>query len=140
MLLRRKQLLVAEQRMTFAEKFFRLRQRLRDPQWRRYGKLLLAGKMLGIAAVLALMIGIPTIVREVPKMLAPAVAQAQDKPADQPAATPVAATPAPDPYTTVKPGDIVNPVNTTWTLIAAFLVFGMQVGFTMLGSRVLPLA
>jgi Amt family ammonium transporter len=26
----------------------------------------------------------------------------------------------------------VNPVNTAWTLVAAFLVFGMQVGFTML--------
>jgi Amt family ammonium transporter len=32
----------------------------------------------------------------------------------------------------VKASDIVNPVNTAWTLIAAFLVFGMQVGFTML--------
>ena len=32
----------------------------------------------------------------------------------------------------MKPGDIVNPINTTWTLLAAFLVFGMQVGFTML--------
>ena len=31
-----------------------------------------------------------------------------------------------------KAADIVNPVNTAWTLIAAFLVFGMQVGFTML--------
>ena len=28
--------------------------------------------------------------------------------------------------------DIVNPINTAWTLVAAFLVFGMQVGFTML--------
>jgi Amt family ammonium transporter len=27
---------------------------------------------------------------------------------------------------------IVNPLNTVWTLVAAFLVFGMQVGFTML--------
>jgi len=32
----------------------------------------------------------------------------------------------------VKASDVVNPVNTAWTLIAAFLVFGMQVGFTML--------
>ena len=36
--------------------------------------------------------------------------------------------PAPE----VKASDIVNPVNTAWTLVAAFLVFGMQVGFTML--------
>ena len=32
----------------------------------------------------------------------------------------------------VKAADIVNPLNTVWTLVAAFLVFGMQVGFTML--------
>ena len=30
------------------------------------------------------------------------------------------------------PRSIVNPVNTAWALVAAFLVFGMQVGFTML--------
>lgn len=35
-------------------------------------------------------------------------------------------------HATVKATDIVNPINTVWTLIAAFLVFGMQVGFTML--------
>ena len=33
---------------------------------------------------------------------------------------------------TLKGNDIVNPINTVWTLVAAFLVFGMQVGFTML--------
>ena len=38
----------------------------------------------------------------------------------------------PDPYLAVKGGDIVNPLNTLWVLLAAFLVFGMQVGFTML--------
>jgi len=32
----------------------------------------------------------------------------------------------------MKPSDVVNPLNTLWTLVAAFLVFGMQVGFTML--------
>jgi Amt family ammonium transporter len=32
----------------------------------------------------------------------------------------------------LKGNDIVNPLNTVWTLLAAFLVFGMQVGFTML--------
>ncbi len=32
----------------------------------------------------------------------------------------------------LKGNDIVNPINTVWTLLAAFLVFGMQVGFTML--------
>lgn len=32
----------------------------------------------------------------------------------------------------VKANDIVNPIDTLWTLLAAFLVFGMQAGFTML--------
>src|SRR5213075_2142841 len=36
------------------------------------------------------------------------------------------ATPALDPMATV------NAINTAWTLVAAFLVFGMQVGFVML--------
>jgi ammonium transporter, Amt family len=137
MSLRRKQLLAAEQRMTYAEKFFRLKQRLRDPQWQRYGKLLLAGKFLGIVAVFVLMIGVPTVIREVPKMLAPAVAHADDaKPAAAAPATEMAGTPATpastEPYPDQKAGGIINPINTVWTLIAAFLVFGMQVGFTML--------
>ena len=33
---------------------------------------------------------------------------------------------------TVKADDIVNPVNTTWTLVTAFLVFFMQAGFMFL--------
>src|SRR5689334_9423916 len=32
----------------------------------------------------------------------------------------------------LKGNDIINPINTVWTLVAAFLVFGMQAGFTML--------
>jgi len=38
----------------------------------------------------------------------------------------------------LKGNDIVNPINTVWTLVAAFLVFGMQVGFTMLEAGILP--
>jgi Amt family ammonium transporter len=34
--------------------------------------------------------------------------------------------------TAVKAADIVNPVNTAWTLVTAFLVFFMQAGFMML--------
>ena len=48
-----------------------------------------------------------------------------------PPAEPAAATARASPPT-VKGNDIVNPINTVWTLVAAFLVFGMQVGFTML--------
>ncbi len=145
----------SNQRLSFKDKLFRLKGRLRDSEWRRYGKLLMLGKFLGIGLTLFAMIGIPALVREAPKVVFNS-AQAQEpkapdaktpdaktpdaKTADTktapttPAAPTTAATPAPapDPYTTVKPGDIVNPVNTTWTLVAAFLVFGMQVGFTML--------
>src|SRR5947208_8996809 len=32
----------------------------------------------------------------------------------------------------LRGNDVVNPINTVWTLLAAFLVFCMQVGFTML--------
>ncbi|MCE9546757.1 MAG: ammonium transporter [Planctomycetia bacterium] len=52
------------------------------------------------------------------------------KPADAPAPDPAVAIAAA--YTATKGGDVVNPLNTVWVLVAAFLVFGMQVGFTML--------
>ena len=35
-------------------------------------------------------------------------------------------------YSSIKYRSIINPLNTVWTLVAAFLVFGMQAGFTML--------
>jgi Amt family ammonium transporter len=56
-------------------------------------------------------------------------AAASTQPSTQPAA---ASTTTPDPYATAKAGDMINPINTVWTLVAAFLVFGMQAGFTML--------
>jgi ammonium transporter, Amt family len=92
-------------RLSLSQKFSRLAGRLREPEWRRYGGTLLGGKMLGIGLVLVIMAAVSTI------FFAHAYAQA-----------------APE----VKGADVVNPVNTAWTLVAAFLVFGMQVGFTML--------
>src|SRR5579864_913782 len=91
-------------RLSLSEKFSRLRLRLRNPEWRKYGTALLAGKGIGIALVLVV-IGLVTVFGG-------------------------GHTFAADPE--LKGNDIVNPVNTAWTLIAAFLVFGMQVGFTML--------
>jgi Amt family ammonium transporter len=86
-------------------KFARLRERLKTPEWRQYGALLLAGKGAGIGLLLVgayfcnpNLFGLKVF-----------------------AADPV-----------LKGNDIVNPINTVWTLVAAFLVFGMQVGFTML--------
>src|SRR5712675_1080534 len=93
-------------RLSLAEKFSRLAHRLRDPEWRRYAGLLLGGKAMGIGMVLLFI----TVVSGL--FFGHVYAQ----------------TAAPE----VKAADIVNPVNTAWTLIAAFLVFGMQVGFTML--------
>ena len=91
-------------KLSLAQKFSRLAVRLRDPDWRRYGGTLLAGKVVGVGMVLMVM----TVVSGVffSHVLA---ADAE-----------------------VKAADVVNPVNTAWTLVAAFLVFGMQVGFTML--------
>jgi Amt family ammonium transporter len=83
----------------------RLRQRLNDPQWRKYGAVLMVGKVAGLAMLAA------AVYFFNPGLLGHKV---------------LAADPS------LKGNDIVNPINTVWTLVAAFLVFGMQVGFTML--------
>ena len=90
---------------TLSEKLSRLRARLQDREWRRYGALLLCGKLMGIALLFT------GVMFYNPSLLGLGAYAA-------------------DP--TVTGNDIVNPLNTVWTLIAAFLVFGMQVGFTML--------
>jgi ammonium transporter, Amt family len=121
-------------------------ERLRDSEWRRYGGLLVAGKAIGIALIFGLMIGVPFIISQSPKLLGDAAyaqdadatatdAAATDAPAGDATAEPAAgevAAPATPPPPELKGNDIVNPINTLWVLVAAFLVFGMQVGFTML--------
>ena len=92
--------------LSLSEKFTRLGTRMRDPEWRRYGRLLLTGKVLGVGLTLMTMFVVTSL------FFSHVFAQ----------------TGTPE----VKAADIVNPVNTMWTLVAAFLVFGMQVGFTML--------
>src|SRR6184192_2858080 len=91
-------------KLPMAEKFTRLKTRLRDPEWRRYGKLLFAGKAMGVGLVLL-------IITVISGLFFGRVFAADAE---------------------VKAADIANPINTVWTLVAAFLVFGMQVGFTML--------
>ena len=91
--------------LALSHKIARLRDRLKDKEWRRYGFLLLSGKLTAIALLVVAVAFIN------PGLLG---------------LNAFAADPA------LKANDIVNPLNTVWTLIAAFLVFGMQVGFTML--------
>src|SRR5580765_4654303 len=93
-------------RLSLAQKVSRLSVRLRDAEWRRYGGTLLLGKVTGVGLVLLIMAVISGLFFT--------TVHAQS------------GTPE------VKASDVVNPVNTAWTLVAAFLVFGMQVGFTML--------
>jgi Amt family ammonium transporter len=100
-----KKAVMHSQRNQGVNKLARLKQRLRDREWRRYAYLLLLGKF---ASLLILVL-----------IAFPLISQFAGAPAD--AADPI-----------IKGNDVVNPINTVWTLVAAFLVFAMQVGFTML--------
>src|SRR6185437_12403767 len=91
--------------LSLARKLERLGARIKEREWRRYGLTLAAGKALGLGATL--------MIASIVTALCFTNVFAADTPG-------------------VKAADLVNPVNTAWTLIAAFLVFGMQVGFTML--------
>lgn len=55
------------QRLTLSEKFARLAVRMKDPEWRRYALLLIAGKMIGISLLMALVITLPTLLAPAPK-------------------------------------------------------------------------
>src|SRR5205085_1226715 len=74
------------------------------PRMRRNVAILMAGKLIGLGIALAVI-----------SWFIPQVAHAADGD-------------APDPVLTI------NALNTAWVLLAAFLVFGMQVGFVMLES------
>src|SRR6266404_4511366 len=83
----------------------RLRIRWQDPLIRRHIALLFAGKAIGLGIVLSL----------ITRWFLPALLEAQG-------AAPAA----------VDPAASINAINTVWVLLAAFLVFCMQVGFVML--------
>ena len=105
-------------KLSWSQKWSRLQGRWTDPQWRRYAGLLIGGKCLGLAVLIAILFG----GHYAYEMIAgtPAYAQA----------------PAVDPYAAIKPVDHINALNTAWVLLGAFLVFGMQAGFTMLAAGV----
>ena len=87
----------------------RLRTNWQDPDIRRHVGMLFLGKAIGLAIVLTL----------ITRWFLPTLLGAQAAPAVAPA-------PPLDPLLTV------NAVNTVWVLVAAFLVFVMQVGFVLL--------
>ena len=80
-----------KKRLSFAEKITRLKGRLSEREWRRYGALLLIGKAAGLALIL-------TIALFINPGLFGMLSHAQ--------------APAADPLAAVKAGDIVNPINT----------------------------
>ena len=73
------------------------------------GATIFTGKMLGLLAVLVAMVTLPGLLGT----SAHAAAAAPPKPTD-------------------LETSMMNSINTAWTLVAAFLVFGMQAGFVML--------
>jgi Amt family ammonium transporter len=99
---------------------------MHDPQWRKYFLTLAAGKFLGLAIVMFIICAIAIA----PTLLSTTTAHAQSTmPSTQPAAMMAV---MPSDLTDITKNPTINPINTAWTLVAAFLVFGMQAGFTML--------
>lgn len=106
-------------RLSFAQKLARFKHRMRDPEWRLFGTHLLLGKFLGLAALAAVILGLHVVAQLF--TISPAYA-------DTPAAAAVTAADLLD----QGKNPVINPINTLWVLLGAFLVFGMQAGFTML--------
>jgi Amt family ammonium transporter len=107
-------------KLSLANKFSRLGGRLRDPEWRRFGRNLLLGRFLGLLCLPVAILALQFVVH----LLSGTTAYAQ-------AAAAVAPVLPADLIDQVK-NPVINPINTMWVLLGAFLVFGMQAGFTML--------
>src|SRR6201996_1752660 len=86
--------------------FSAFRQLVRE-RWR-LGATIFTGKMIGVLAVLVVIVTLPGLIGT---------------------SAHAAATP---PKPTDLETSMMNTMDTVWTLVAAFLVFGMQAGFTML--------
>ena len=99
--------------LTLRDKYSRLVARMHEREWQRYGMLLLAGRALGLVLLFGAIVAGTILVRAI-------------------SGDPVLAQAAADPYKAAIAGDLINPINTGWVLLGAFLVFGMQAGFTML--------
>jgi Amt family ammonium transporter len=116
-------LLPGNEKVSLGGKFSRLALRMKDPEWRRYGMTVAAGKLLGLAIMIAVIVAMAVL----PSLLfGTAHAQATQPAASQPAMV------MPADLSDITKNPTINPINTAWTLVAAFLVFCMQAGFTML--------
>jgi Amt family ammonium transporter len=94
-----------------------------DPERRSFFYSLLGGKMLGLLALYAVILAVPAYFGG--RLHADVTPAAQAMSGMAMAAPAAPAAPAPDPA-------YVNPMNTMWVLVAAFLVFFMQAGFMAL--------
>jgi Amt family ammonium transporter len=88
--------------------FARIAENWSKPKDWKLGFTILAGKMTGLIIVLGAMMLLPGLLGTTSAMAAAA-----------------------DTYTPHETS-VINTINTVWTLVAAFLVFGMQAGFVML--------
>jgi len=107
-------------KLSLAQKFSRLKDRFQDPEWRRFGRNLLLGKLLGLLALPVVILAAYQLIG----LFSIGVAHA----ADTPVLPPLTAADLSD----MAKNPVINPINTAWVLMGAFLVFGMQAGFTML--------
>ncbi len=99
--------------LSMAGKLTRLRERLRTPEWRKYGQVLLMGKFLGIALVFMLALFMH------PEMMGLGAHAADPE--------------------LKEVMSVVAPINTVWTLVAAFLqVFQTAGRLHHARSRILP--
>ena len=87
-------------RLSRREKFSRLCTRLRDPEWRRFGLTLLAGKMLALAILLGGILVVTYWLRSGTALADPTTQVATTQAATQPAAV--------DPYASIKLSDHVS--------------------------------
>src|SRR5579862_4000647 len=81
-------------KLTYKDKFVRLWDRMKDPDWRRYFRLILAGKAIGLALLALAMLVVVPAAMSLPSALSGSTVRAQ---ASAPAAadtTPAAAAPA----------------------------------------------
>jgi len=114
--------LVEPAKLPFARKFSRLADRMRDPEWRKFGRNLVLGKLLGLAVLAVAIVALN---------LTGSLFKIKEALADTPAAAAAMAVMPADLIDQAK-NPVINPINTLWVLLGAFLVFGMQAGFTML--------